>query len=152
MDRLSEPGATGQPSHWRVRAALPARLRLNTPEVRGVPARAAALAAALGQLPGVIQVAANPLTGRTLLLLEAPPPPLDDILAAVDRAAAAAATVRPGPVAPDILVDQDGRCCVARAASRPLAAADASQRPVGRDWARVVLGGLAVAALGVARL
>jgi hypothetical protein len=47
--------------------ALPGRLRLRLPALRGDGAGMAALAAALGAVPGVLAIAAAPLTGSLLL-------------------------------------------------------------------------------------
>lgn len=47
--------------------AVPGRLRLRVPALRGDPARAAALEARLRALPGILSAAAQPLTGSVLL-------------------------------------------------------------------------------------
>jgi Heavy metal associated domain 2 len=46
---------------------LPGRLRAREPAIKGHPARAAALAADLRKLPGVIWVSANALTGSVVV-------------------------------------------------------------------------------------
>ena len=46
---------------------LPGRLRAREPAIKGHPARAAALAAELRKLPGVIRASANPLTGSVVV-------------------------------------------------------------------------------------
>ena len=46
---------------------LPGRLRAREPAIKGHPARAAALAADLRELPGVVRASANPVTGSVVV-------------------------------------------------------------------------------------
>ncbi|HEV2126267.1 MAG TPA: HAD-IC family P-type ATPase [Chloroflexota bacterium] len=120
------------PLSVHVRSLLPDRLRVEIPALRGDLQRAAGVAAALRQLSGVVTAGVNPVTGRALLCFSSPIEDVDTLLTTIARAAAQPLPppleeLRPAPLTQ----------------TEPL---------IGRDWVRVVAGGLAVGALAVLRL
>jgi cation-transporting P-type ATPase C len=120
-----------------VRSVLPRRLRIEIPGLYQRPGAAAGVATALAALPGVAGATVNPATGRALLTFDTPLGDLDRVLAEIAVAIAGAEpidVVRLGSGAPrSSTVGQ-------------------SERPVQRDWLRVIAGGVTVGALLVVRL
>jgi cation-transporting P-type ATPase C len=116
------------------RSVLPQRLRVGVPNVGGDPARAAGIAQALGRLEGVTSATVNPVTGRALLHFAEPIADLEETLSRVRTAVDRAQPLAVPPV------------------PRGLAARNNAEVPVGRDWLRVIAGGVTVAALALIRV
>ncbi|HEU5318870.1 MAG TPA: cation-translocating P-type ATPase [Chloroflexota bacterium] len=122
----------GPTSALRVRSFLPQRLRLELEPACGDPRLAAGIGHALLTLPDVAAASVNPTTGRALIVLAAPQGDLDALLDRISVAVASALLLDPTPQVAALATTQDV--------------------PIGRDWARVVVGAAAVGALTAIRL
>jgi len=86
--------------------AIPGRLRVRIPALRGRRDEVAAVAFALAQYPGVVEVRCHPFTGSFLVLYDERHLPVERLIEGLRDATGAREVVRPGELLP--LPDRDG--------------------------------------------
>ncbi|MBI3973381.1 MAG: cation-translocating P-type ATPase [Chloroflexi bacterium] len=122
--------------------------------MRGDAPRAAALGAALAELPGVEAAGVNARTGRALLVFESA---IDGLEALVERIANLAASVQPAEAGTakrrmPSTTSEFGAPSPSGAIDAATSPVPAGPQPLAREWSRVLTGGAVVVAVALVRL